>query len=59
MKKNIVLMLAILLLVISPFLGSEALANFLGTSAMEVKSYVDPVYVFLFGIGVTFVGTRA
>jgi hypothetical protein len=49
----------ILLLVIFPFLGSGALANFIGTGSFPLQSLVDPVNLFLFGIGLTFVGSRA
>ena len=59
MKKTTTIISLILLFVIFPFLGSGAFANFLGTGSFPLKSFVDPVNLFLFGIGLTFVGTRA
>ncbi len=59
MKKKIIILSLAFLLVISPLFGSGALADFLGTGNLSLKSFVDPVYFFLFAIGATFAGTRA
>lgn len=58
-KKTASMISLILLLVIFPFLGSGAFANFIGTGSLALKLSVDPVNLFLFGIGLTFVGSRA
>jgi hypothetical protein len=58
-KKISAIISLILLLVIFPFLGSGAFANFFGGGSLGLKALVDPVNLFLFGIGLTFVGTRA
>jgi hypothetical protein len=49
----------VLLLVIFPLLGSGALADFIGAGSFPLQSMVDPVNLFLLGIGLTFVGSRA
>jgi len=58
-KKTITIVALIILLVIFPLLGSGAFADFVGAGAFPLASLVDPVNLFLFGIGLTFVGTRA
>lgn len=59
MKKTAVAISLILLLVIFPFLSSGAFADFIGKGSLPLIQLVDPVNFFLFGIGATFVGTRA
>lgn len=59
MKKTATIISFILILVIFPFLGSGAFADFLDTGSFPLDSLLDPVTIFLFGIGLMFVGSRA
>ncbi len=59
MKKTAIFISLILLLVIFPFLNSGAFADFIGSSSLPLALQIDPVNLFLFGIGLTFVGSRA
>ena len=59
MKRTAAMISLILLLVIFPFLGSGAFADFLDKGSFTMESLFDPVNLFLLGIGLTFVGSRA
>ncbi|WP_419659950.1 hypothetical protein [Desulfosarcina variabilis] len=59
MKKTAAMISLILLLVIFPFLGSGAFADLLDKGSFTIDSLLDPVNLFLLGIGLTFVGSRA
>jgi hypothetical protein len=58
-KRTAAMISLILLLVIFPFLGSGAFADFLDKGSFTMESLFDPVNLFLLGIGLTFVGSRA
>jgi hypothetical protein len=58
-KKAATLISLIFLLVIFPFLGSGAFADFIGSGSFPLIAKIDPVNLFLFGIGLTFAGSRA
>ena len=58
MKKTIILITSILLLVAFPLFASGALADFFGQSALPITSVLEPVNILLFGIGLTFAGSR-
>jgi hypothetical protein len=58
-KRTAAMISLILLLVIFPFLGSGAFADFLDKGSLTMESLFDPVNLFLLGIGLTFVGSRA
>ena len=57
-KKYTLNIALIILFLIFPLLGSGAFADLIGNGAFPLASVVDPVNLFLFGIGLTFVGTR-
>ena len=58
--KNVILFTTpiLLLLVVFPFLGSGAFADLFGKAASPVTSMLEPVNILLFGIGLTFAGSR-
>jgi len=59
MKKAILYIVPILLLLfVFPLLGSGALADLLGKAYSPVMSVLEPVNLLLFGIGLTFAGSR-
>ena len=58
MKKAVPFIILLLVLVIFPLLNSGAFADFIGKSPIPVDFVLDPVNMLLFGIGLTFAGTR-
>lgn len=58
-KKRTLLIFLVLLLVIFPLLGSGAFADFIGKGSLSMNLLVEPVNLFLLGIGLTFAGSRA
>ena len=59
MKTTTAIIAVILVLVIFPLLGSGAFADFIGKGSLPISLFADPVNLFLLGIGLTFVGSRA
>lgn len=58
LKKSILLIVPILLLVAFPLLGPAAFADFFNSNTRSITSVIEPVYILLFGIGLTFTGSR-